>query len=137
MKKLVGYCLLAPALFSVGAFFMQLFAKVDLLENFNNKAWTQAGGNKYEYRKAKDGRDFVIITKPDGKKQLSYDIQTAKANEAKQAASSAGGGFTSSLPIYFGLMAIAGAYLIKDDKKYNNKDSDDLTRQKCNCGLQF
>ncbi|NDC29734.1 MAG: hypothetical protein EBZ58_02100 [Bacteroidetes bacterium] len=25
-----------------------------------------------------------------------------------------GGGFTSALPIYFGLMAIAGAYLIKE-----------------------
>ena len=25
-----------------------------------------------------------------------------------------GGGFTSALPFYFGLMAIAGAYLIKD-----------------------
>lgn len=25
-----------------------------------------------------------------------------------------GGGFTSSLPIYIGLMALAGAYLIKD-----------------------
>ena len=25
-----------------------------------------------------------------------------------------GGGYTSALPIYFGLMAIAGAYLIKD-----------------------
>jgi hypothetical protein len=28
-----------------------------------------------------------------------------------------GGGFTSALPFYFGLMAIAGAYLIKDSKK--------------------
>jgi hypothetical protein len=28
-----------------------------------------------------------------------------------------GGGFTSALPFYFGLMAIAGAYLIKDNKK--------------------
>lgn len=27
-----------------------------------------------------------------------------------------GGGFTSALPLYFGLMAIAGAYLIKDKK---------------------
>lgn len=27
-----------------------------------------------------------------------------------------GGGFTSALPFYFGLMAIAGAYLIKDRK---------------------
>jgi hypothetical protein len=27
-----------------------------------------------------------------------------------------GGGFTSALPFYFGLMAIAGAYLIKDKK---------------------
>ena len=26
-------------------------------------------------------------------------------------------GYTSALPFYFGLMAIAGAYLIKDDKK--------------------
>ena len=28
-----------------------------------------------------------------------------------------GGGYTSALPFYFGLMAIAGAYLIKDTKK--------------------
>lgn len=28
-----------------------------------------------------------------------------------------GGGYTSALPFYFGLMAIAGAYLIKDSKK--------------------
>jgi hypothetical protein len=28
-----------------------------------------------------------------------------------------GGGFTSALPFYFGLMAIAGAYLIKDNKR--------------------
>jgi hypothetical protein len=28
-----------------------------------------------------------------------------------------GGGFTSALPLYFGLMAIAGAYLIKDSKR--------------------
>lgn len=27
-----------------------------------------------------------------------------------------GGGYTSALPLYFGLMAIAGAYLIKDRK---------------------
>jgi hypothetical protein len=27
-----------------------------------------------------------------------------------------GGGYTSALPFYFGLMAIAGAYLIKDNK---------------------
>lgn len=27
-----------------------------------------------------------------------------------------GGGYTSALPLYFGLMAIAGAYLIKDNK---------------------
>jgi len=27
------------------------------------------------------------------------------------------GGYTSALPFYFGLMAIAGAYLIKDSKK--------------------
>ena len=27
-----------------------------------------------------------------------------------------GGGYTSALPFYFGLMAIAGAYLIKDKK---------------------
>ena len=27
-----------------------------------------------------------------------------------------GGGFTSALPFYFGLMALAGAYLIKDRK---------------------
>ena len=30
---------------------------------------------------------------------------------------SGGGGYTSALPFYFGLMAIAGAYLIKDSKK--------------------
>lgn len=28
-----------------------------------------------------------------------------------------GAGYTSVLPLYFGLMAIAGAYLIKDSKK--------------------
>ncbi len=28
-----------------------------------------------------------------------------------------GGGFTSALPIYFGLMAIAGAYLIRNSRK--------------------
>lgn len=28
-----------------------------------------------------------------------------------------GGGFFSPLPLYFGIMAIAGAYLIKDNKK--------------------
>lgn len=28
-----------------------------------------------------------------------------------------GGGYTSALPLYFGLMAIAGAYLIKDSNK--------------------
>jgi hypothetical protein len=28
-----------------------------------------------------------------------------------------GGGYTSALPFYFGLMAIAGAYLIKNKKK--------------------
>ncbi len=28
-----------------------------------------------------------------------------------------GAGYTSALPFYFGLMAIAGAYLIKDSKK--------------------
>ena len=27
------------------------------------------------------------------------------------------GGYTSALPLYFGLMAIAGAYLIKDSNK--------------------
>ena len=30
---------------------------------------------------------------------------------------SGGAGFTSALPFYFGLMAIAGAYLIKKDKE--------------------
>jgi hypothetical protein len=30
---------------------------------------------------------------------------------------SGGGGYTSALPLYFGLMAIAGAYLIKDKKQ--------------------
>lgn len=29
-----------------------------------------------------------------------------------------GGGFTSALPLYFGLMAIAGAYLIKNNNKF-------------------
>ncbi|MBL7863163.1 MAG: hypothetical protein JNJ65_18530 [Cyclobacteriaceae bacterium] len=28
-----------------------------------------------------------------------------------------GGGYTSLLPLYFGIMAIAGAYLIKENKK--------------------
>ena len=28
-----------------------------------------------------------------------------------------GGGYTSALPFYFGLMAIAGVYLIKESKK--------------------
>jgi hypothetical protein len=27
-----------------------------------------------------------------------------------------GGGYSSALPLYFGLMAIAGAYLIKESK---------------------
>jgi hypothetical protein len=31
--------------------------------------------------------------------------------------SSGGGGYASALPIYLGLTAIAGAYLIKDNKK--------------------
>jgi hypothetical protein len=33
-----------------------------------------------------------------------------------------GGGFTSALPFYFGLMAIAGAYLIKDSNRNNNQN---------------
>lgn len=30
---------------------------------------------------------------------------------------SGGGGYTSALPLYFGLLALAGAYLIKNSKK--------------------
>lgn len=36
-----------------------------------------------------------------------------------------GGGFTSALPFYFGLMAIAGAYLIKDSNKIEVKRNEE------------
>lgn len=39
-------------------------------------------------------------------KSLKYSIWTGDFSD--------GGGFMSALPVYFGLMAIAGAYLIKD-----------------------
>jgi len=47
-------------------------------------------------------------------KNFMYTIWTG--NYGYNNETGGGGGFTSALPFYFGLMAIAGAYLIKDKK---------------------
>lgn len=42
--------------------------------------------------------------------------ETAWTGDYNYSSSGGGGGYSSSLPVYFGLMAIAGALLIRDNK---------------------
>lgn len=45
---------------------------------------------------------------------LKHFLETSWTGEYNFSLDGGGAGYTSALPIYFGLMAIAGAYLIKD-----------------------
>lgn len=60
---------------------------------------------------------FALLFSEDGLlSNFSHTIWTGYINSGGFN-SAGGGGYTSALPFYFGLMAIAGAYLIKDSKK--------------------
>ena len=48
---------------------------------------------------------------------LSYSIWTGYTEVYRDGNGVGGGGYTSAFPIYCGLMAIAGAYLIKDSQE--------------------
>ncbi len=82
---LVGYVLLSPAIMSVISFFYILFFGIhDFFEDYFGRIWTgEIGGTIKEGALILPGENIV------------------------------GGGYTSPIPIYIGLMAIAGAYLIK------------------------
>ncbi len=82
-KKILGYTLLAPAVFSVLLFFVDFVV-----------------GLIY-------GESLLTIA--------FYKYTSALAWTGRY--SSDGGGFTSALPFYFGLMAIAGAILLSNVKK--------------------
>ena len=87
VTKIIGYILLSPALISVILFIIQLLTKTDVLINMNTgDVWTGEG---------------------DGYGDRGYGENSGYGY---------GYGYTSALPFYFGLMAIAGAYLIKDKK---------------------
>jgi len=90
-EKIVGYILLIPPMLSVLIFLYQLFTGTETLHSF--LVQSQIG---------------IIGTSWTG----LHDF-----NDIRGAAGGSGGGFTSALPLYFGLMAIAGAYLIKDSTK--------------------
>jgi len=94
VTKIVGYILLTPALISVILFLLQLNTKPHeqntLSSFYRGGAWT--------------GKFKGEITGPG-----IWDESNTT-----------GGGYTSALPFYFGLMAIAGAYLIKDKEVNNN-----------------
>ena len=87
IEKIIGYILLSPPILSVLLFFMQQFFSADTLTNFS--------GNYSESWVGDWGANWSSYGGGGG----------------------GGGGYTSALPFYFGLMAIAGAYLIKDSKK--------------------
>ncbi len=52
-------------------------------------------------------------------KEYNYIVRMSNMGPSWSGAYSydAGGGYMSATPLYFGLMAIAGAYLIKDSKE--------------------
>jgi hypothetical protein len=88
VTKILGYILLTPSLISVLMFLSQLFNKDNKMFNiFMSTIWT--GDIKFVYL---------------------YETSSATLGQG------GAGGYTSALPLYFGLMAIAGAYLIKDRK---------------------
>jgi hypothetical protein len=61
----------------------------------------------------------VLLGDGEGSKiypDLSYSIWTGYTEVYRDGDGVGGGGYTSALPIYCGLMAIAGAYLIKDSE---------------------
>lgn len=45
-----------------------------------------------------------------------YNLSEIWSGNVAYGSNGGGGGYTSAIPLYFGLMAIAGAYLIKDGK---------------------
>ena len=88
VSKVLGYIILIPSLISVVLFIIQLYdADNETLNVFLFTPWT---GDYLTHSPSS-------IFNPGG--------------------TEGGGGYTSALPFYFGLMAIAGAYLIKDNKK--------------------
>jgi hypothetical protein len=57
---------------------------------------------------------FLQFTGVDGLKEFHIESWSGTYGYGGEGG---GGGYTSALPLYFGLMAIAGAYLIKNSKK--------------------
>lgn len=91
VSKVVGYIILIPSLISVVLFVIKLI-EVDI--EINNEIL-------YAFQ-------FTPWT---------GDYWTGSHSSLVTPGENGGGGYTSALPFYFGLMAIAGAYLIKDNKK--------------------
>jgi hypothetical protein len=88
VSKVVGYIILTPSIISVVLFIVQLLvADNEILNAFLFTPWTG------EY------------------------LRHSNSSLSDPGGTEGGGGYTSALPFYFGLMAIAGAYLIKDNKK--------------------
>jgi hypothetical protein len=56
---------------------------------------------------------FIALTGSDTLKKFD-DFESWTGSINYYADAGGGGGYTSALPLYFGLMAIAGAYLIKE-----------------------
>ena len=90
LRKKIGYILLLPAIWSVMSFSLITVFGETLNDDGEGK-WADNPFIESRLQMEQFGRHWVG----------AYD-------------SGDGGGFTSSLPIYIGLMAIAGAYLIKD-----------------------
>lgn len=87
LRKKIGFILLIPAIWSVMSFsLITVFG-----ETLNDESEWKNPIIESRLQMEQFGRHWVG----------AYD-------------SGDGGGFTSSLPIYIGLMALAGAYLIKD-----------------------
>ena len=92
LELILGIILLIPPLLSVFLFFIQ-FVDHDILKNFLETSWTGgAFSDSGSYR--------------DAKLQWVYDYSGPVAYA-----------YTSALPFYFGLMAIAGAFLIINSNK--------------------
>ena len=87
LSKVVGYIILIPSLISVVLFIIQLYDADS--ELLSMFEFTPWTGSYWT------GSPTTPLTPGEN----------------------GGGGYTSALPFYFGLMAIAGAYLIKDNKK--------------------
>jgi hypothetical protein len=60
---------------------------------------------------------FLKFAEVDGLEEFNYDSAWTGSVQYSMEDGGGGGGYTSALPLYFGLMAIAGAYLIKNSKK--------------------